>query len=216
MELLELCRPISLDLGQYVCMPNMKTSAESHVSPLKMRQRHRTAKIAKAKAAAAPAKPKAPTAPAYSGPSTSYESRELLSRSAKLSELDRQLRLTKSSTASLGKFDKVLSGESPREKGKKRQFESNEIKDSSTERERYFAVLDSMETDKKVEARRQKKDNLKTDGLVNARKAIRAASKGKGSANLAGQEKKNKITERKGGEVGKIKSSLSKLKRGKK
>lgn len=137
-------------------------------------------------------------------------------RTAKLSELERQLKLTKSSTASLGKFDKVLTGESVREKGKKRQFESNEITDSSNERERYFAVLDSMETDKKVEARRAKRDNLKTDGLVNARKAIRAASKGKGSASLAGQEKKNKITERKGGEVGKIKSSLGKLKRGKK
>jgi hypothetical protein len=181
-----------------------------------MRQRHRTVKLAKAKAASEPKKPAPPAAPVYNGPSTSYESREALPRSAKLSELDRQLKLTKTSTASLGKFDKLLSGEPAREKGKKRQFDSNEIVDSTTEREKYFAVLQGMETDKKVEARKAGKANLKTDGLVNSRKAIRAASKGKGSANLAGQEKKNKITMKRGGEEKKIRSSLGKVGRQKK
>ena len=126
------------------------------------------------------------------------------------------MKLTKSSTASLGKFDKILSGETVREKGKKRQFDSNEITDSSNEREKYFTVLKSMETDKVVEARKAGRENIKTEGLVNSRKAIRAASRGKGSANLAGQEKKNKITAKRGGEIGKIKSSLSKVGRSKK
>lgn len=73
-----------------------------------------------------------------------------------------------------------------------------------------------METDKVVEARKAGRENIKTEGLVNSRKAIRAASRGKGSANLAGQEKKNKITAKRGGEIGKIKSSLSKVGRSKK
>lgn len=215
-----------------------------------MRQRHRTGKLS-AKAAADKATavsqprqqlkkrrgpPAPPPPPVYAGPSITHEARELLPRKSKLAELERQLRMTKTSTASLGKYDNRLAGEATREKGKRRQFESNEIKDSSAERERALAVLAGMENEVKVEAkkRRIEKDNGEGDvdgedrgvgDVLNTRKAIRSQSKGRGSASLAGEEKKNKVQARlarlgnaksgRGGGGGKSKSSLSKGKRGK-
>lgn len=125
-----------------------------------------------------------PAAPSVVRAATSHEVLDTLPRPAKLNELERQLKLTSTSTASLGKYDKKLKGEALREKGVKRQFEQNEI-DARTEREKYFAVLESMEADERKKKRIEGKE-IGDDGLVNARKAIRAASKGRGTVSLAG------------------------------
>lgn len=132
-------------------------------------------------------KPKPVEPPA--GPSINHEARDALPRPAKLQEIDRQLKVTQTSTASLGKYDNKLSGESTRQKGIKRHFESNEI-DTKTEQERYKAALESLEEDER-KIRRKAGLEDETD-VVNARKAIRGASGGKGSASLAGAEMKSK------------------------
>jgi regulator of ribosome biosynthesis len=119
--------------------------------------------------------------------------------------LERQLKLTRTSTASLGKYDKKLDGEATREKGLRRQFESNEI-DTSTEREKYLAVLNGLDNDEKVKKRI--KGLSEHSDVLNARKAIRSASKGKGSASLAGEEKRNKIKDKKAA-LGKLSNKSS-------
>lgn len=189
-----------------------------------MRVRHRSAKKSSLKqslAAALPvkaaatgskkrkhvhkAKPEEPKA----GPPINYETREALPRPAKLQELDRQLKLTQTSTASLGKYDNKLAGEQTRQKGIKRQFESNEI-DHETEHERYMAALESLEED---ERKIRRKAGLEEGSdVVNARKAIRTASGGKGSANLAGEEKKPLYNKGGKGGGGKTRSSAGKRK----
>lgn len=160
-----------------------------------------------------PAKqPKAPApAPTTLAPSISHEARENLPRSAKLADLERQLKLTRTSTASLGKYDKKLDGEAAREKGVRRQFESNEI-DTSTEREKYLAVLNGLDNDEKVKKRI--KGLSEHSDVLNARKAIRSASKGKGSASLAGEEKRNKIKDKKAA-LGKLSNKSSSSSSGK-
>lgn len=145
------------------------------------------------------------------GPAINYETRDALPRPAKLQELDRQLKVTQSSTASLGKYDNKLKGEQTRPKGIKRQFESNQI-DSKTEHERYLAALDSLEED---EAKKRRKAGATEEGsnVVNARKAIRNASGGKGSASLAGEEKKKaSYSSKSKGGAGKTRSSAGKRK----
>lgn len=133
-------------------------------------------------------------------PPINYDVIEGLERPAKLVQLDRQLKITKTSTASLGKYDNKLKGEPLREKGKKRQFESNEIKDSESERAKYLDILGRLD-EEEIKKRRKEGAALETTNeLVNVRKAIRGASRGRGSANLAGSEKKGK---------GKISSSSS-------
>lgn len=133
--------------------------------------------------------PKTPAEPVVVAPSINHEARDALPRPAKLQELDRQLKVTQTSTASLGKYDNRLAGESTRQKGIRRHFDSNEI-DTKTEQERYKAALESLEEDEK---KIRRKAGLEEDSeVVNARKAIRGASGGKGSASLAGAEMKSK------------------------
>lgn len=190
---------------------------------MRTHSRHRTAKssLKKSLASVLPGKsaatgskkrkqqPKPKAEEPKAGPAINYETRDALPRPAKLQELDRQLKVTQTSTASLGKYDNKLPGEQTRPKGIKRQFESNEI-DSKTEHERYLAALESLEED---EAKKRRKAGITEEGsdVVNARKAIRNASGGKGSANLAGEEKKPYSKKSKGG-GGKTRSSAGKRK----
>ena len=133
---------------------------------------------------------KQPTA-TKAGPSTSFEGFDNLPRSAKLTEIDRQVKMAKTSTASLGKYDNKLKGEPAKERGEKRKFESNEMH-ATTEKERYLSVLRSLDNDEKVQRRREGVSETST--IMNARKAIRSASKGRGSASLAGEEKKSRFS----------------------
>lgn len=132
----------------------------------------------------------AAAASAAPGPSISFEAREALPLSRKLEDLDRQLKLTRTSTASLGKYDKKLSGEPEREKGIRRKFESNLALDAEQERLKYLDVLKSLDNDAAVKRKRQVAitGESASNDVVNTRKAIRAASKGRGSASLVGQE----------------------------
>ncbi|CAG8740257.1 12296_t:CDS:2, partial [Cetraspora pellucida] len=75
----------------------------------------------------------------------------------KKTELRRQITMAKTSTASLGKFDKPVKGEPSNTKGAKRKFESN-LGDIQKEKEARLSILNKI-IDKKGE-------------ILNVRKAI--------------------------------------------
>ena len=95
-------------------------------------------------------------------------------RAARANELERSLLVTKTSTASLGKFDKKIEGE-PRVKGVKRQFEANET-DARGEKEKQMSVLSRVERGEKSKMGK-KKGGEGAEGDVNVRKAVRYAGR---------------------------------------
>ncbi|EKM59111.1 uncharacterized protein PHACADRAFT_249336 [Phanerochaete carnosa HHB-10118-sp] len=92
-------------------------------------------------------------------------------------EIDRTLATTRVSTASMGRFDKKLEGEK-KLKGVKRKFEAAEVS-ADTEKLQNMSILSKLDREP---ATKKAKGG---DGVLNVRKAVRAASKGKGSAALA-------------------------------
>ncbi|PIL37382.1 hypothetical protein GSI_01076 [Ganoderma sinense ZZ0214-1] len=97
-------------------------------------------------------------------------------------DIDRTLAVTRTSTASLGKFDRKLEGEKPL-KGVKRKFEPTEIS-ASQEKSQNLAILSKL--GKGPMTKKSEKSSQSSGGeVLNVRKAIRTVSKGKGSAALA-------------------------------
>ncbi|KAF9651750.1 RRS1-domain-containing protein [Thelephora ganbajun] len=101
------------------------------------------------------------------------------SREQRKNEINRTLATSRVSTASMGRFDKVLEGEK-KLKGVKRKFEPAEV---PVEREKAanLALIQKMEK----EPRQKKVKKAAGDDILNVRKAIRATSRGKGSVALA-------------------------------
>ncbi|KAI0375911.1 RRS1-domain-containing protein [Pilatotrama ljubarskyi] len=98
-------------------------------------------------------------------------------------QIDRTLAVTRTSTASMGKFDRTLEGEK-KLKGVKRKFEPTE-KAAASEKSHNLAILAKL--DKEPAAKKSRRATQESAGsdVLNVRKAIRSASKGKGSAALA-------------------------------
>lgn len=95
---------------------------------------------------------------------------------ARKREIDRTLATTRVSTASMGRFDKKLEGEK-KLKGVKRKFEATEMS-AEKEKSQNLSLLSKLDREP---ATKKAKDGA----VLNVRKAVRAASKGKGSAALA-------------------------------
>jgi len=88
-------------------------------------------------------------------------------RTQRKAELDRTLLITKTATASMGKFDKKIEGE-PKSKGVKRKFEANnDVKGENT------AALDILKRVERGETSKSKKGGEGAEGGVNYRKAVR-------------------------------------------
>ncbi|GAA5927142.1 hypothetical protein JCM1841_006061 [Sporobolomyces salmonicolor] len=104
--------------------------------------------------------------------------------------LDRELKTTKKSTASLGKFDEKLKGEG-KEKNVKRKFEANELP-SSSERAKSLSILTAIGATPSNKRTRVSDDapnaRQETKGLVNERKAIKKLTGGKGVTSLEGKK----------------------------
>ncbi|TFK94225.1 RRS1-domain-containing protein [Polyporus arcularius HHB13444] len=96
-------------------------------------------------------------------------------------QIDRTLAVTRTSTASMGKFDRRLEGEK-KLKGVKRKFDPTEIS-AASEKSRDLAILSKL--DKEPSTKKTKSSESSASDVLNVRKAIRSASKGKGSAALA-------------------------------
>lgn len=117
-------------------------------------------------------------------------------REQRKEELEKTLAATRTSTASMGKFDKKLEGDK-KIRGVKRKFDPTEVS-AEKEKQASLAVLSQLDGD----AKRAKIEKGTGDDVVNVRKAIRAVSKGKGGVAL-------------GREVSKRSKDSGKSKRGK-
>ena len=129
--------------------------------------------------------PPAPTAPSGLAALESSSATAAADRKAAIS---RQISTTKTSTASLGRFDRTLDKEDKvvaKQRGTKRKFEPNEM-GADKEREGAIKILKSLDVGPSSKGSSSKKAS--SDGLVNARKAIRSVSKGKGAAAIAGKD----------------------------
>lgn len=100
-------------------------------------------------------------------------------RSRRKAELETLALRNRASTASMGKFDKYLDGESTRApKGTTRNFGPNEG-DARAERKKQMAILGSLDG---LSSHSRSKGS---EGVLNERKAVRFASKGEGALSLA-------------------------------
>ena len=105
-------------------------------------------------------------------------------RETRKANIERTLATTRTSTASMGRFDKQLEGEK-KPRGIKRKFEPNELP-AEKEKEASMAILARLEGD----AKRSRKEKGASDNVVNVRKAIRSVSKGKGGVALGRESSK--------------------------
>ncbi|WFC98563.1 Rhodanese- sulfurtransferase [Malassezia yamatoensis] len=107
------------------------------------------------------------TAPVTSAPKPGALGSGVASRSARKAELEAGILRAKGSTASMGRFDKTLQGES-KPRGVKRSFRPNEV-DASSERAANLALLSKID---------------KGGANLNMRKAIKHASDAQGSKSM--------------------------------
>lgn len=113
-------------------------------------------------------------------------------RAVKKAQLEGEILRSKRSTASMGKFDRTLPAEGTafKVKGIKRKFEPTE-KDVKEERSNQLSLLNKL--DRKGVAPGRSSLKGRPDGdLVNARKAVKFASGGRGAAALAAQSDSRK------------------------
>ncbi|KZT24569.1 RRS1-domain-containing protein [Neolentinus lepideus HHB14362 ss-1] len=106
-------------------------------------------------------------------------SSQVSEREQRTREIDRTLATTRVSTASMGRFDKQLESEK-KLRGVKRKFDSNE-RSVEEEKKNSLAIISKLES----ETNRARKEKSGGDDILNVRKAIRSASRGKGSAALS-------------------------------
>ncbi|KAJ7086005.1 ribosome biogenesis regulatory protein-domain-containing protein [Mycena belliarum] len=99
-------------------------------------------------------------------------------RDARKQEIERTLATSRVSTASMGKFDKKLEGEK-KIRGVKRKFEPTE-KPLEEEKNASLALLARMGSD----AKKTRREPSKEEDVLNVRKAIRSASRGRGGIAL--------------------------------
>lgn len=101
-------------------------------------------------------------------------------------EIDRTLATTRTSTASMGRFDRTLEGEK-KLKGIKRKFDPAEVS-ANMEKSNNLAILSKLDRQPVTKKTKSSSaDGPPKENVLNVRKAIRSASKGKGSAALAKQ-----------------------------
>lgn len=131
--------------------------------------------------------PKSASGSSSSASAKSIAAGKAAARSARKTELERTLLISKSATASMGKFDNKIEGE-PRAKGVKRKFEANELgggvgasragavgkKGREEEKERQMNVLKRVE---RGEGKKVRKGGEGREGDINARKAVRYEAK---------------------------------------
>ncbi|SJL02322.1 related to RRS1-regulator of ribosome biogenesis [Armillaria ostoyae] len=110
------------------------------------------------------------------GPSSSVA--DTNPREQRKNEITKTLSSARISTASMGRFDKKLEGEK-KMRGVKRKFDANE-QPVEHEKNASLALLSKMDSD----ARKTRAAPPSGDGVVNVRKAVRFASKGRGGIAL--------------------------------
>ncbi|WVF67016.1 hypothetical protein IAT40_001759 [Kwoniella sp. CBS 6097] len=189
----------------------VKAGEEADQDPAKTARTERKARIAKnlkqqaANIAAASSKP-TPISSLRDGPASKpskSSSRSLgeetqenkkAGRDKRKAELERSMLISKTSTASLGRFDEKIQGE-PKVKGVKRKFEPVSKTDYSGEKESALSVLKRIESGAGSDKKRSKKGGEGVEGGLNVRKAVRFQGKqdraaGKSSSGSGGKKGK--------------------------
>ncbi|WVR03022.1 hypothetical protein IAU60_000011 [Kwoniella sp. DSM 27419] len=162
-----------------------------HEDPAKTARADRKARTAKnlkqqqanIAAAAASALRDGPSSKASSSAPLTQEGKKA-NREKRKNELERSMLISKTSTASLGRFDEKIQGE-PKVKGVKRKFEPAVATDFSGEKDTAMGVLKRIESGV-GKAKKTKKGGEGEDGGVNVRKAVRFQSKQDKKAGLPG------------------------------
>lgn len=142
--------------------------AEADKDPAKTARAERKARIAKN------TKQNTANVAAASASVTAARATAAAERAARKEELNRNMLISKTSTASLGKFDNKIQGE-PKARGMKRKFDANIPGGEGTERERQMAVLKRVE---RGETNKSKKGGEGVEGGLNVRKALRFSGEG--------------------------------------
>ncbi|KGB79325.3 hypothetical protein CNBG_5163 [Cryptococcus deuterogattii R265] len=151
----------------------VKPGEEADQDPAKTARAERKARIAKN------TKQNTANVAAASASVTAARATAAAERAARKEELNRNMLISKTSTASLGKFDNKIQGE-PKARGMKRKFDAN-IPFSSgtggegTEKERQMALLKRVE---RGETKKSKKGGEGAEGGLNVRKALRFSGEG--------------------------------------
>ncbi|KAF8918282.1 RRS1-domain-containing protein [Mucidula mucida] len=109
-------------------------------------------------------------------------------RDERKKEIDRTLTTARISTASMGRFDAKLEGEK-KMRGVKRKFDPAEVSIES-EKKASIALLSKMDSDAKKMRRAPERE--KGEPVLNVRKAVRFASKGRGGVALGRDSSRGK------------------------
>ncbi|KAL4243876.1 Ribosome biogenesis regulatory protein [Abortiporus biennis] len=109
----------------------------------------------------------------------------LQAQASRKREIEKTLATTRTSTASLGKFDKKLEGEK-KLKGVKRKFDPAEVS-ANQEKSNNLAILSKIDREPVTKKSRKSVPESSSTGndVLNVRKAVRFASKGRGGVALA-------------------------------
>jgi regulator of ribosome biosynthesis len=161
--------------GEDQWLHEYKANDDTSVDPRHKARAERKARVAKnerqhaANVAIAAANPTS-TLGRETGPSAaSTKEGRASARSVRKAELERSMLVSKTATASLGRFDKKIEGE-PRAKGIKRKFEAT-VGDFKGEKEAAMSILNKVGTAERKKG--PKKGGEGEDGGLNQRKAVR-------------------------------------------
>jgi regulator of ribosome biosynthesis len=112
------------------------------------------------------------------------QSEKKTARTVRKAELERGMLVSKTATASLGRFDRKIEGE-PKAKGIKRKFDAN-VGDHAVEKAAAMELLGKIGTAEGKKA--PKKGSAGKDGDLNLRKAVRLETRTKQLENRRGKK----------------------------
>jgi len=158
-------------------LTEVPANAEVDFDPRKVARDERKAKMAKNERQQQQNLARAQSEQGAAASSSAPSGREL--QSHRKTEIGRTLAVTRTSTASMGRFDKKLDGEK-KLKGVKRKFDPAEVS-ASSEKSNNLAILSKL--DREPQAKKSKRSDPSSE-VLNVRKAVRSATRGAGGAAL--------------------------------
>ncbi|EST08620.1 Ribosomal biogenesis regulatory protein [Kalmanozyma brasiliensis GHG001] len=153
------------------------TAKKERLAKVKKNEKQRAGNLARAASSSAAAG----VAKGGLGDANAAKLARAAAREKRKAELEADVLRSRASTASLGRFDKTLKGET-KQKGLKRKFDPNE-KDTREERQGNLALLEKLGTSKLRKAAKSAEGQGDKE-LVNTRKAVQFATGGHGVTSM--------------------------------
>ncbi|TKY90220.1 hypothetical protein EX895_000218 [Sporisorium graminicola] len=167
-------------------MDPAKTAKKERLAKKQKNEKQRLGNLARAAASTAASSTSSSNTKGALGDANAGKLARAAAREQRKAQLEADVLRSRASTASMGRFDKTLKGES-KPKGIKRKFDPNE-KDVAAERAGNLALLNKLGTS----AMRKKAQNSEGQGdkeLVNTRKAVQFATGGHGVTSMNGAKR---------------------------